>query len=210
MFFLGQLRRLVVSLATTALGLSLLLSIVPNLSAQGVSGTILGTVQDQQGSIIGNAQITAKNVDTGITRTTTSNDEGLYQVTSVPAGSYQVTVSATGFRPEARTDVVLTVGSQVTVNFSMNVGAVSETVEVTGQAAQVDTATSSLGGFVNSTTIRELPLNGRDWLQLALLQPGVSIVGGQNQALAVAVRIMYSVSMGWLSTIMLTAVQEVP
>jgi hypothetical protein len=75
----------------------------------------------------------------------------------------------------------VTVGSDVAVNFSLTVGAVSEKVEVTAEAPQVDTSSSTLGGFVNSATIRELPLNGRDWLQLALLQPGVDVNGAQNQ-----------------------------
>src|SRR4029077_11087198 len=100
---------------------------------------------------------------------------------SVPAGSYEVSASVAGFKTEVRSGIVVTVGADVGVNFSMTVGAVSEKVEVTGEAPQVDTSSSALGGFVNSATIRELPLNGRDWLQLALLQPGVAL-SSQPQA----------------------------
>ena len=77
---------------------------------------------------------------------------------------------------------MVTVGADVGVNFAMTVGAVTEKVEVTAEAAQVDTSSSTMGGFVNSATIRELPLNGRDWLQLALLQPGALANAGEYQA----------------------------
>jgi hypothetical protein len=151
------------------------------LPAQTVSGTILGQIQDQQGAVIGKAEITARSLDTGAVRKTVADDMGVYRITSVPAGSYEVTASIAGFRTEVRSGISVTVGSDVAVNFAMTVGAVSEKVEVTAEAAQVDTSSSALGGFVNSATIRELPLNGRDWLQLALLQPGVSL-GSQMQA----------------------------
>src|ERR1700719_3143242 len=151
------------------------------LPAQTVSGTILGQIQDQQGAAIGKAEITARSLDTGGIRKTTADDSGVYQITSVPASSYEVTASITGFKTEVRSGISVTVGSDVAVNFAMTVGAVSEKVEVTAEAPQVDTSSSALGGFVNSATIRELPLNGRDWLQLALLQPGVSL-GSQMQA----------------------------
>ena len=153
-----------------------------SLHAQTVSGTILGQIQDQQGAAIGKAEITARSLDTGAIRKTTSEDNGAYQITSVPAGSYEVTATVTGFKTEVRSGISVTVGSDVSVNFSLTVGAVSEKVEVTAEAAQVDTASSALGGFVNSTTIRELPLNGRDWLQLALLQPGVNLNSSQQTA----------------------------
>ena len=152
------------------------------LHAQTVSGTILGQIQDQQGAAIGKVEVTARSLDTGAIRKTTAEDNGTYQITSVPAGSYEVTASIAGFKTEVRSGISVTVGSDVAVNFSMTVGAVSEKVEVTAEAPQVDASSSTLGGFVNSTTIRELPLNGRDWLQLSLLQPGVSLNSSQQSA----------------------------
>src|ERR1700681_2519212 len=149
------------------------------LSAQNVSGTILGAVQDQQGAVIGKAEVSARNLDTGAIRKTVSEDNGDYRISAVPAGSYEVTATATGFKTEVRSGIVVTVGGDVGVNFSLTVGAITEKVEVTGEAPQVDTSSSAMGGFVNSATIRELPLNGRDWLQLALLQPGVGVNTGQ-------------------------------
>jgi hypothetical protein len=153
-----------------------------SLNAQTVSGTILGQVQDQQGAVIAKADLSARNLETGAVRSTTSEENGSYRISSVPAGSYELTTTVAGFKTEVRSGIIVTVGGDVAVNFSLTVGAITEKVEVTGEAAQVDTSTSALGGFVNSATIRELPLNGRDWLQLALLQPGVNTNASQSQA----------------------------
>jgi hypothetical protein len=130
--------------------------------AQTVSGTILGQIQDQQGAAIGKTEITARSLDTGAIRKTIADDSGEYRITSVPAGSYEVSASIAGFKTEVRSGISVTVGADVAVNFSLTVGAISEKVEVTAEAPQVDASSSTLGGFVNSTTIRELPLNGRD------------------------------------------------
>ena len=151
------------------------------IKAQTLYGTIAGQVQDQQGAAIGRAEITVRNVETGAVRKVNADDSGAYQVTSIPPGTYEVTASIAGFKTEVRSGIGVTVGAEVAVNFSLTVGAVSEKVEVTAEAAQVDTSSATLGGFVNSNTIRELPLNGRDWISLSLLQPGVSPNASQNQ-----------------------------
>ena len=153
-----------------------------SLHAQAVGGTILGLVQDQQGGAIGKAEISARSLDTGAIRKTTSEDNGEYRIPSIPAGAYEISITAPGFKTDVRSGIAVTVGADVTVNFAMEVGAVSEKVEVTAEAAQVDTSGSAMGGLVNSATIRELPLNGRDWLQLALLQPGTISNAGAPQA----------------------------
>ena len=160
--------------------LASLLFTTSSLFAQGVNGTILGTVQDQQGGAIGKAEVSVKSLDTGVVRKSTTQDNGDYRITGVPAGSYEVSTSASGFKTEVRSPIVVTVGADVSVNIAMTVGAVTEKVEVTAEAAQVDTSSATMGGFVNSTTIRELPLNGRDWLQLALLQPGALLNAGSS------------------------------
>src|SRR5205823_2771595 len=160
---------------------SLVLAAMYSLRAQTVNGTILGLIQDQQGAVVAKAEVTARNLDTGAVRKTNADDNGTYRIFSIPAGPYEVSASLPGFKTEVRTGIAVTVGSDISVNFSLTVGGVSEQVQVTAEAAQVDTSSSTLGGFVNSTTIRELPLNGRDWLQLALLQPGVNVNAAQNQ-----------------------------
>jgi hypothetical protein len=152
-----------------------------SLHAQTVSGTILGTVEDQQGAVIPNAEISTRNLETGQVRKTNADGSGNYRVSSVPAGTYEVSATASGFKTEVRSGVGVTVGGDISVNFALTVGAINEKVEVSEAAIQVDTSSSTLGGFVNSATIRELPLNGRDWLQLALLQPGVYMNTGQAQ-----------------------------
>jgi len=168
-------------LAIASFAFALVCMIGAPLHAQTVGGTILGVVQDQQGGGIPKVEVSARSLDTGAVRKSVSSDNGEYRITSVPAGSYEVSASAPGFKTEVRSGIIVTVGADVGVNLSLTVGAISEKVEVTGEAAQVDTSSSALGGFVNSTTIRELPLNGRDWLQLALLQPGALFNTGQTQ-----------------------------
>src|SRR6266550_4337545 len=100
------------------------------LHAQTVGGTILGIVQDQQGGAIGKAEVSARSLDTGAVRKVTSEDNGEYRITSIPAGAYEVSVTAPGFKTEVRSGLAVTVGADVTVNFSMTVGALTEKVEV--------------------------------------------------------------------------------
>ena len=151
----------------------------PRLAAQTVTGRIVGTIRDQQGAVIPNTSISAKNVGTGAERTAVSDASGGFSIVSVPAGSYDVTASAGGFQREVRSGITLTVGAAARVDFSLTVGVVEQQVVVTGEAPQVDTTTSTMAGLVGDTTIRSLPLNGRDWLQLAILQPGVITVEEQ-------------------------------
>src|SRR5437899_224929 len=150
--------------------------------AQTVSGTIQGLIQEQKGAVVAKTEVTTRNQETGAVRKTNADDNGTYRIYSIPAGPYEVSASAPGFKTEVRTGIAVSVGSDISVNFSLTVGAISEQVEVTGEAPQVDAFSSTLGGFVNSTTIRELPLNGRDWLQLTLLQPGALQNAGEYQA----------------------------
>src|SRR5437899_3000877 len=139
---------------------------VSRASAQTVTGRILGTIRDSQGAVIPGAQVSARNLETGAERTTLSEESGTFTITSVPAGSYEVSVSLPGFQKEVRSGVTLTVGGTLRLDFTLKVGVVQEQVVVTGEAPQVDTTTSTMAGLVSGTTIRELPLNGRDWLQL--------------------------------------------
>src|SRR3954466_3410532 len=95
----------------------------PSLQGQAVNGTILGIVQDQQGGAIGKAEVTARSLDTGAIRKTTSEDNGEYRIASVPAGSYEISVTAPGFKTEVRSGIAVTVGADVGVSFAMTVGA---------------------------------------------------------------------------------------
>ena len=163
-----------------AFGVGLLLLFAPaSVVAQRTSGTILGIVTDSTGADVAGAKVTVTHLGTQAAQTVTANNHGEYQVPGLPDGSYKLEASASGFKAEVRLGVVLTVGATITVNLSLQPGAVTETVVVTDQAPQVDTSSPTLSGTVGDHEIRELPLNGRDWLQLATLQAGVT--GGLGQ-----------------------------
>jgi hypothetical protein len=144
--------------------------------AQVAGATLSGTVTDQSGAVVPQASISVKNVDTGITRTSVTSAAGFYSVPNLLPGSYEVRASAQGFSSEVKTGFTLTVGEQQVLDFALQVGKTSQTVVVTTEAPTVELASSSIGALVNSTTVRELPLNGRSWTDLAALQPGVSAV----------------------------------
>jgi hypothetical protein len=147
--------------------------------SQVASGTIIGNVRDASGAVVPKATISCKNVDTGVMRDVVTDSLGAYQIPSLPAGTYDVEVSLTGFRTETRRGVGVTVGAASKVDFSLAPGALEQTVEVTATPPQVNTTDASMGGLVGEAAVRELPLNGRDWLQLATLQAGV--IGGIGQ-----------------------------
>jgi hypothetical protein len=152
---------------------AMMLVSAPRTHAQTVTGTIVGTVLDAQGAVVPNATISARNRETGLERTAISEAAGEFTVTSVPAGPYDVTVSAPGFRQEVRSGITMTVGATLRLDFKLSVGDVQQKVVVTSEPPQIETTTSELSGLVNDTSIRQLPLNGRDWLQLTALQAGV-------------------------------------
>jgi hypothetical protein len=141
--------------------------------------TLSGTVTDQSGAVLPQASISAKNVATGITRASTASSSGFYTIPNLLPGVYDVTVTAQGFSTEIKTGLNLTVGEQQELDFTLQVGKTSQTVVVTTEAPTVELASSSIGALVNSTTVRELPLNGRSWTDLATLQPGVSAIQAQ-------------------------------
>lgn len=169
------------TLAVVAMVLTLF-PIAPRVAAQAVTGAILGSVRDSSGAVVVNVKVTAKSMETGAVRTASTDGAGTYQILSVPAGQYEVSTSLSGFKTDVRTGINVTVGATVTVNFTLSVGGVEEKVEVSGEAAQVDVTTATMSALVNDRTIRELPLNGRDWLQLTLLQPGAVFAAGQQQS----------------------------
>lgn len=147
------------------------------LLAQTVGGTITGTIKDPQGSIMAGAIINLTNAETGIGNSQLSNTSGIYRAANLQPGHYDLKVTSPGFAIALQNGVNLNVGAEVVVDFTMKVADVAGSVNVTGQVAAVDTATSSLTYDVSGTTIRELPLNGRDYTSLAALQPGVASLG---------------------------------
>jgi Carboxypeptidase regulatory-like domain/TonB dependent receptor/TonB-dependent Receptor Plug Domain len=150
--------------------------------AQVVGGTLSGTVTDTSGAVIPNAQVTIKNIATQVSGAFATDVAGFYAAPNLLPGSYEVTIAAPGFATEVRTGIRLTVGAQQVLNLIMQVGRVTEQVQVAGEAPAVQLATSSISAVVNSTTVRELPLNGRSWTDLATLQPGVDAIRTQHAA----------------------------
>lgn len=147
-------------------------------AAQVATGSITGVVQDETGAVVPGATVTVRNTDTGISRALTTDGQGRYQALNLNPGNYEVEGQSTGFQREIRRGIQITVGRQAVVNLPMRVGAVTETVEVTGEAPLIETRTSTLGALVNQRTIESMPLNGRSWDQLALLQTGVTPYSG--------------------------------
>ena len=142
--------------------------------AQLPTGTILGTVKDPTESVVANAKITATNSDTGATRTATTASDGEYRFSALPVGNYRIEISAAGFPTAVQKGITLAVGQEEVLNFTLKVGSVTETVDVTSQAPLVDTTSSAMSALVGETTIAELPLNGRNYVDLTLLQPGIT------------------------------------
>src|SRR5712691_3402350 len=141
--------------------------------AQVAGATLTGTVKDSSGAFIPNAQVVITDLATGVTRTVSPGGGGLYTAPNLLPGTYEIRVTATGFSTEVQKGITLTVGAEQVLDFTMQVGQMTQTVEITTEAPTVELTSSTLSATVNATTIRELPLNGRSWTDLANLQPGV-------------------------------------
>ena len=155
-------------------------SVVSSVSAQVAGGVIAGTVSDTSGAALPNAKVIVHNVATSVDTELNSNESGFYRAANLLPGTYDVTASARGFSNLVRRSVVLTVGAELTIDLILRVGAAQDKIEVTAETPIVDTSTSTLSSVVNASTLRELPLNGRDWTSLATLQPGVTSVRTQS------------------------------
>ncbi|MBV8831556.1 MAG: carboxypeptidase regulatory-like domain-containing protein, partial [Acidobacteriaceae bacterium] len=151
--------------------------------AQTVRGTILGTVTDSSGAVIKGATVTARQTATGLVRTEVTNDVGEYSIPQLPVGPYLVTVEQTGFKKTERTGIELRVDDRLRIDVTLPVGQLTETVAVEATNPVVNTDSSTLGNVVDNRKVTQLPLNGRNFLQLNLLVPGANqgVKGSQNQ-----------------------------
>src|ERR1700757_2555921 len=148
-------------------------------TAQVAGATLSGLVTDSSGAAIAGAAVTTKNLATGEARVVQTNGEGFYSVPNLLPGSYDVSIAAKQFTTTLQRGIVLTVGAQQALNISLKPGKVSEVVEVMSTPPNVQTATSAVSSTEDPRTVRELPLNGRDWTTLATLKPGVLSVPNQ-------------------------------
>ena len=141
--------------------------------AQLTRGTISGSVTDQSGAAVPGAAITVTNVDTGIARSLETGPEGRYAAPSLPLGNYEIRASLAGFQTTVRSGIRLTVGRRAVVDLVLQVGEVAQAVTVTGEAALVNTTSSTVSNLVTEEQVVDLPLKNRDLITLTYLQPGV-------------------------------------
>ena len=141
--------------------------------AQETTGQLNGTVTDATGAVLTNAQVTARNPETGLQRTAQSGNTGQYVIALLPPGTYEVRVHAPGFTTAVRRDIGLLVGRAVTLDFQLKPGAANEVVEVTGEAPIVDLTHSEIGGNITPIEVRDLPVRDRNFASLMQLVPGV-------------------------------------
>ena len=142
--------------------------------AQKDMGSIVGTVRDSSGAVVSGAKVAVTDNDRGTTFNSTTNANGEYAANPLRVGRYNVTVEKEGFRKQVVGPIEVNVQSRPEVNVTLNVGQIAETVTVTSQTPQLETETSELGQVVSARQATTLPLNGRNFAQLAQLAPGVS------------------------------------
>jgi Carboxypeptidase regulatory-like domain len=162
-----------------AAALALLAAIVSLASArsvlaQGAGASVEGVVKDQQGGVLPGVTVTLRNVDSGVVRTSTTEADGRYRFLALPPARYHLSAELSGFAAKDVGDVSITIGLLVTQDFTMGLQTVQESVTVTGEAPTVDTTKSEVAGVVTQQQIQSLPVNSRQFLNLALLMPGTS------------------------------------
>lgn len=167
------------------------------LFAQGTS-QIQGVIQDATGAVIGGAEVKATQTDTGAVRTVTSSEDGTYVLSNLPIGPYRLEVSRAGFTTYVQTGIVLQVATNPTINISLQVGAVTEQIQVEANAALVETQNTSIGSIIENQRILELPLNGRNPVELIQLA-GAAVPGGKNGTAGMPGGLNISIGGGLLS-----------
>jgi outer membrane receptor protein involved in Fe transport len=165
----GCRKAMILSLAVTVL------FCIAGSEAQTFRGTILGIVTDSTGASVAGAAVLVKNVNTGLSRTVTTSEDGTYSVPELPIGTYTVTVEKAGFKQGVVTGLKVEVSSEMRADIALQPGEVSQKIEVTGdELPQVDSTSNVLGGIVESKVVTNLPVNGRDYQKLIYLVPGVA------------------------------------
>lgn len=139
-------------------------------------GTISGTVRDEKGAVVPKAEVSIESEGTGTSRTVNADDNGFYLVPSLPAGVYTVSTAPHGFKKSVASAVALHVGENKVVNLDLQVGQVTEIVTISSEATPVETRSGEISSLITEKQVTELPLNGRNYAQLALMVPGVSPV----------------------------------
>src|ERR1700736_769291 len=159
------------------LSIGMFLVCVP-LFSQGNQGRITGTVTDKSGGVVAGATVTVKDVQRGVARTLTTGDSGEYNAPNLLPGTYAIRAEAKGFRAIEQQNILLEVGKEIRVDLSLQPGEMAQTITITEALPLVETTNATLGGTISNETINELPLNGRNYINLLTLRPGVSVYAG--------------------------------
>src|ERR1700740_206537 len=149
----------------------------PFAAAQSATSSLRGTISDSKGLVVPGANVTLSNGNTGFSRTTQTNGEGIYQFLEVPPADYLLTVEAAGCAKMKRENVLLQVSTPATLNLTLQVAGGSVVVDVTGEAPMVNTTDATLGNNFDSRQLTDLPSEGRDPAAILSLQPGVVFIG---------------------------------
>jgi len=152
----------------------LLSSSTPAALAQDVKGSVRGTVTDEQGAAVAGAEVTVSDPSTGFSRTTNTGSDGVYNFPDLPLGTFKIRVTHAGFKASEKVGIAVHASDSLVFNFALAVGAVSEQITVEASAIQVETTNGELSGLINGQQVAELPLNGRNFMQLVLSVPGVA------------------------------------
>lgn len=147
---------------------------------QSTAATIAGTVLDEQKSVLPGATVTVRNMETGQIRTTTADATGNYQIVGLPPGRYELTVELSGFSRSIQSDLVLSIAQELTMNATLKLSGLQESVTVTAESPLIETTKSSLGTTITTQQIDELPIAGRNFSTLAQLTPGITSTGGSG------------------------------
>src|ERR1700687_5961813 len=159
------------------LSIGVFLVCVP-LFSQGNQSRITGTITDQSGGVIADATVTVKDVQRGVSRTLTTGESGEYNAPNLLPGTYAVRAEAKGFKAVERQNILLEVGKEIRVDLPLQPGEVSQTITITEAAPMVETTNATLGGTLSNETINDLPLNGRNYINLLTLRPGMNVYAG--------------------------------
>jgi hypothetical protein len=159
----------------TALAMACLLAAGVPAAAQQTTGTIAGRIVDDQGAAVPGVTVTGRNTQTGFVRTDVSDAEGSYRLTALPVGTYDISAELQGFSKFESKGIVLNVGQTLDVNISLKVASLQESITVTGETPLIESRSSSVGGVVDIGRIENLPLNGRQFANLAATIPGVGL-----------------------------------
>ena len=152
----------------------LVLSLALASSAVAQNAQITGMVKDSSGGVIPGATVTARNVETGLTRIAVTDGAGEFRLPSLPPGRYSVATELSGFSTETRPDITLIIDQTAMINFALKPASLSETITVTGESPIVDVTRSDVSTAVSTQQIQDLPVASRRWIDLAMLTPGTS------------------------------------